>query len=418
MKKLTTLLTALAVISLFGTAFAQLDIGGDIKVLGFWEDNVTDADDDADDQEAFLRTETHLWFQADLSDNVTTKISVETDRVWSQDDAEGGQNDLDVFLEEAWIQMMYLYDSAFSVKLGRQFVEFGDGFIVGDSNPFSEETVADKGEWEVDPFDAVLVWYDGDDWILNLMGAKVVESGIGNDDTDVYGAYFSYSGAEEMVFDLYGFMAKIKSDVFGIDDADVYWVGARIAGTMVEGLSYKLEGTYEFGEAEDGDVDISAWAVEAGAKYMFDAEYNPWVGLTYVYLSGDDEPGDDDWEPFLAPFQNRVYGEIADPTVNGFGHDDDLTGGAHIFNLAGGFDVNEDVAVNLKYYYLMAAEDDVYGGEDEIGHEFDAYLDYQFSEETTATLAAGFAIPGDAVKEVFGTDDEAFFLRGAVKVEF
>jgi len=410
MKKLTTLLTALAVISLFGTAFAQLDIGGDIKVLGFWEDNVTDADDDADDQEAFLRTETHLWFQADLSDNVTTKISVETDRVWSQDDAEGGQNDLDVFLEEAWMQMMYLYDSAFSVKLGRQFVEFGDGFIVGDSNPSSEATVADKGEWEVDPFDAVLAWYDGDDWILNLMGAKVVESGIGNDDIDVYGAYFSYSGAEEMVFDVYGFMAKIKSAYMGITDADAYWVGARLAGTMVEGLSYKLEGTYEFGDVDAPvEGDISAWAVEAGAKYMFDAEYNPWVGLTYAFLSGDDDPLDDDFEDFMAPFQNRIYGEIADPWVNC---------NAHIFNLAGGFDVNEDVAVNLKYYYLMAAEDEVYGGEDEIGHEVDAYLDYQFSEETTATLAAGFFSPGDAVKNVLGTDDEAFFVRGGIKVEF
>ena len=287
MKKLTTLLTALAVISFIGTAFAQLDIGGDIKVLGVWTDNVTDADDDWDDQQAFLRTEMHLWFQADLSENVTTKVSVEADRPWNQDDVEGEQ-ELDVFLEEAWIQMMYLWDSAFSVKLGRQFIEFGDGFIVGDSDPFSEFSLNDKGEWEVDPFDAILAWYDGDDWILNLMGAKVSENRlVNNKDIDVYGAYFSYSGAEEIVFDVYGFMAKIKDNYMDLtSNADVYWVGARIAGTMVEGLSYKLEGTYQFGDINDSAQydDIKAWAVEAGAKYMIDAEYNPWLGLTYVFL--------------------------------------------------------------------------------------------------------------------------------------
>lgn len=414
MKKLTTLMAAFAVISFCGAAFA-LDIGGDIKVLGYWADNVTDNFDDTDDQEAYLRNETHLWFQADLSDNVTTKVSVEADRVFDQQDSENpgaADNDLELFLEEAWIQAMYLYDSAFSAKIGRQFVEFGDGFIVGDSAPGSEGSLNDKGEWEVDPFDAILVWYDADDWVLNLMAAKVVENRLVNNDIDVYGAYFSYNGVEDYVFDLYGFMAKIKSAYMGINDADAYWVGARMAGSAIDGLSYKLEGTYEFGDVDDpGDGDISAWAIEAGAKYMFDAEYNPWVGLTYVYLSGDDDAMDSDEEDFTAPFQNRTYGEIADPLVSC---------NAHIFNLAGGFDVNEDVAVSAKYYYLMAAEDEQYGGEDKIGHEVDAFLDYQFSEETTATLAAGFFAPGDAVEKGMAgrSDDTAWFVRAGVKVEF
>ncbi len=423
MKKTTTLLTALAVICFFGTTAFALDIGGDIKVMAYYSQDVSDINNDAQDEEAYLRTETHLWFKADLSDNVTTKISVETDRLFDQQDEENPgapDNDLEVFLEEAWIQMMYLYDSAMSVKLGRQFIEFGDGFVIGDSNPFSESDLNSKGEWEVDPFDAILGWYDGDDYVLNALYAKAVENRLTNMDTDLYGLYFTYTGVEDYVFDVYGFMINMKDDTLGLgsNDAQIYLVGARIAGSAIEGLSYKLEGNYEFGDVDDLDLDIKAWAIEAGAKYMFDAEYNPWVGLTYVYLSGDDDPADDDWEAYVAPFMNRTYGEIADIYVT---NDLDVViGGAHIFNLAAGLEVNEDVAVSAKYYYLMAAEDDPYAGEDKIGHELDAFLDYTFSEETTATVAAGVFLPDDAAQYIKETnqDDEAWFVRAGVKVEF
>jgi hypothetical protein len=355
-----------------------------------------------------------------------------------QENPGAADNDLEVFLEEAWIQAMYLYDSAFSAKIGRQFLELGDGFIIGDGAPDSEENLNKKGEGAVDPFDAIWGWYDGDDWVLNALMAKVVETGNQDEDADVYGLYFTYSGVEDWVFDLYGLFANIENDgaipeittsatdIRNIKpyNADIYIVGARIAGSALEGFTYKLEGAYQFGDIDvcyeeiamptgvwvdrKGDVDVEAWAIEAGIKYMFDAEYNPWLGFTYVYLSGDD--GDDDeYEDFITVFDNRVYGEIADPLVQS---------NAHIFNLAGGFDVNEDVAISAKYYYLMAAEDEVYCDEDDLGHEVDAFLDYQFIEETTATLAAGFFAPGDAVEKEYGGDDTAWFVRGGVKVEF
>jgi len=412
MKKTTTLLAALAVICFMGTSAFALDIGGDIKVLGYYGENVLDTNDDLDDQDDFLRLETHLWFQADLSDNVTTKVSVEADRAFDNyNQAEGGQNSLDVFLEEAWIQGAYLYDSAVSVKLGRQFIEFGDGFMIGDSQPFSEASLNSKGEWEVDPFDAILAWYDGDDWVLNLLFAKTIETNIADEDTDAYVAYFTYSGVEDYVIDVYGMYGNIESDVLlpAPGDANVWAIGARIAGSAIEGMSYKLEGVYEGGDIDvaGGDLDLSAWAVEAGVKYMFDAEYNPWLGFTYVFLSGDDDGlADGDLDAFIAPFANRTYGEILD-----------LSSNAHIFNLAGGLDVNEDVALTAKYYYFLADEDD-FMNDDNIGHELDAFLDYTFSEETTATLAAGVLLPEDVIENSNGEDDLAWFVRAGVKVEF
>lgn len=418
MNRITTIATALAVVCLLGTSAFALDIGGDIKVMGYYAEDVEDFGvDGSDDDDNFFRTEAHLWFEADLTDEVMTRISIETDRDWHTVEGEGSNNGLDTFIEEAYIQMGYLYDSAFSAKLGRQFITLGDGFIIGDGNPVSEASLNTKGEYETDPFDAILVWYDAEDWVLKLLYAQAFESRVMQDDTRFYTAYWTFTGIEEHVIDLYFVYADIESSaVLAVYDpalvsADVYAAGGRLAGSFYENFTYKLEALYEFGEVDYGgtDGDISAWAAEAGLKYAFDAEYNPWLGFTYVYESGDDDLGDTDTESFISLFEDRTYGEIFDPWTSS---------NVHVFNLSGGFDLNEDLALYAKYYYIMAAEDEVYGDEDDIGHELDVYLDYMFSEETSAMLAGGFAAPGDAVENVYGSDDTAWFFRAGVKVEF
>jgi hypothetical protein len=450
MNKVTVILAALAVV-MFGTstfaAMDHMDLGGDIKVLGYYGENVADFSDDSEegfsDQDSFIRTEAHLWFSADLSDNVMTKISVEVDRRWdgqsyegtyyeypysdydlssvgSEGYAIGSSDDLEVFLEEAFIQMSQMYDSSFNLKLGRQFIQLGDGFVVGDADPFSEFTLNTKGEYEVDPFDAIFGWFDGEDWVLDLIYAKVAETGTMRDDSDVWIAYFTYSGMENFAFDLYFLYANIETDALlssysyaGVDDSDLFAVGGRISGTAVEGLSYKLEGLYEFGEVEtqgsDDDGDLSAWAIEAGLKYVFESDYNPWIEFTYVFESGDDDLEDGDIDAFIPLFENRTYGEILD----GF-----TSSNVHVFNLGGGFNITPELSLYGKYYYIMAAEDQVYGEDDEIGHEFDAYLDYTITEEATAMLAGGFVSPGDAIEYLYGEDDSAYFVRAGVKVEF
>ena len=72
----------------FGTyAYADidnLDIGGDIMMEYFYgQDFDLNSSAGADDESDFLRMEAHLWFQADLDDNITARISLEVDRAYS-----------------------------------------------------------------------------------------------------------------------------------------------------------------------------------------------------------------------------------------------------------------------------------------------------------------------------------------------
>ncbi|HQH73326.1 MAG TPA: hypothetical protein PK360_14730, partial [bacterium] len=87
MKKVTFL--TLASFLMFGAVASQaaidnMDIGGDFMLEYFFGDNTIDLNNDVDDEIDFLRTEFHLWFQADLDDNVMVRISLEGDRAMNQ----------------------------------------------------------------------------------------------------------------------------------------------------------------------------------------------------------------------------------------------------------------------------------------------------------------------------------------------
>ncbi|HPA46075.1 MAG TPA: hypothetical protein PK395_09950, partial [bacterium] len=197
-----TLLALVAALAMFpGMARADisnLDIGGDLMLLFYWGDNTTDFSD-GDDEVDFLRSEAHIWFQADLEDNIMVRISLEADREMESIEGpdgtdptfipgdifdDGWTSDLDVFLEEAFLSIANIYDTSMSIKAGRMFINFGDNpeaedfnrfwggsLWFGDGNAASPTDISQMGTWEIDPFDAVLLEWDFDAAVIDAFYA-------------------------------------------------------------------------------------------------------------------------------------------------------------------------------------------------------------------------------------------------------
>lgn len=469
------LLLALAPVQTYA-AIDNLDIGGDIRTLGVYTDNVVDLSDDSDDQNDFLRLEAHIWFEATLADNVKAKVSFEVDRDWdSNATVEGTENgtnslfgsggDLNVFLEEAWIKIAYIYDSPLSLTFGRQFIQYGDGFIIGDSQPNSPQSLTNQGDWEQDPFDAIVASLDWDTLVLDLVYAKSVEEREADGDGDLAGMHLAFSGIEGHVFSLgYWFLRNEDADyarydkVAYADREDLHVIDVRGEGELfIPGLTYVAEFAYQFGDVERvvsdfRSDDISAFAAHAGLLYRPEMELSPFFGFDYYFLSGGDDYDDDENE-WRQVFENHTYGEIAEAYV---------LSNMHIFNFSVGLDNIADGkwAVALKYYYFLMDEEEgstgqaslptagpgyyygdyvakasngsypyapspyLTGEDDDFGHEIDLYVTYNFSESLVAKVVGGIFIPGDAI-EVYTYDDEdfedadnAYFVRGEVAVKF
>ncbi len=448
MKKVTIL--TMASFLMFGAVASQaaidnIDIGGDFMMEYFFGDNF-DLNNGANHQDEvdFIRTEFHLWFQADLDDNVMARISLEGDRALSQLQPNGLNNlnpdtvgDLEIFIEEAFVKVKDIGGYGFSVSAGRQFLNYGDdpladnfnqwwgpGFIIADSMTNDPLLLYQLGSYEIDPFDAIVLSWENEMYRVDVMHARDFEDNLAgpnnhtNDDATLWAIYGSYFGFENHQIDLYA-TYNDQNGAFGSMgfEGEKYIIGARAAGDITEEVAYKAEVAYQFEDATANNIeDADAFGAQAGINYHPGLEYNPNVGFIFTFLQQDG--ADNAMDGFNSPFEGKTYGLIAEGLMK------TLPGNPFtnmmVFNLNGGFEPMEDVAWTMDFYYFLMQEDVTFNNksDDDGGLEFDTQVDYRFNDNLTTFLGGGIYLPGNALENAYGKDDEAYFFRTGVKVAF
>ncbi len=443
-------LSALTIAALFGFASVanadidNMDIGGDVLVEYLYADNAVDLNDNGNDQTDFLRTEVHLYFQADLDDNVTARISVEADRALDQSRvtpnnnlATGNSNDLEIFLEEAFVQWKNAMGSNFNISAGRQFLNYGDNahadnyngwwgnsFVFGDARAVSPLNINQLGTFEIDPFDAAVFQYEAEMWtadIVYYIDTEELNNATTGSDGDAEGVllYGSYFGIEGHQIDLYYNFNQSNDPVFtgaiGFE-GDQHMIGARAAGDIMPTVAYKLEFAYQFQDQDAvAAIETEGFAVQGGVNYHPDMQYNPNVGILYTYFEGDNGSG------FASPFEAKTYGLLGEGFVRSTFGGGTFTN-MNVLNVYGGMEFSENIAGTLDFYYYLLDDDiTTVGGlsEDNGGFEIDGQIDYIVNSNMTAFLGGGLLIPSDAFElAVGGNDDEAYFIRTGFKVNF
>ncbi len=292
---------------------------------------------------SFFEQRTRLSVDADFTNNVRGFIEFDSIDTWGEDfrsdyltgaDGRAFTGD-DLELYQAFIDVDGMFGRPLRLRIGRQELEFGSGWLVG----------ADPGP---DPFvglsfDAIRLDYTLDEIQVTGWWAKVAERGIREQDgdTDFMGVYLTFSESgdaptqsglrleetifpihmlyhtmrhgpmrgrlahptEEVTFDLYwmylrdgasqndtNFIAPIEwlEDVFRLDDYDVtnlHTVGARGAGN-VNRFDWELEAAYQWGDADS----VGALFLPNGQIYGDDgASWNAWGGHTEIGYTVDGE---------------------------------------------------------------------------------------------------------------------------------
>lgn len=425
-----------------------IDIGGDFLFEYFFGDNF-DLRGNANDDVDFLRTEFHLFFQADLTDTITTRISLEGDRKTNSYNAitlnklDDNIGNLDLFVDEAFFTISDIGGSDFSASAGRQFLNFGDnpdstnynqwwgpGFIIADSRTNDPLLLSQLGSYEIDPFDAIVITHQSDSIQTNLFHARAVEedllgpSEVTDSDASMTALYASYFGIENNQIDLYAAYTDQNGPAGSLQfESDKWIVGGRTAGDISEEIAYKAEMAYQFEENDRNPAfEADAFGAQAGLNYHPQISYNPNAGLIYTYLQ--QEGMDETMSGFASPFEGKTYGMI----FEGISKQLSLTSpynpltNMHVFNLYGGFNPLDDLVLSLDFYYFQL--DDplalVSGQRTDknAGMEFDSQIDYQLNPNLKTFFGGGVFIPGDSLEDIRGNDDQAYFVRAGVKVSF
>lgn len=314
-----------------------LSWGADFRVRDeYYDTTVSLSEPAARSEQNVIRFRARLWTAVTPVTNVTFNARLAAEpREWTRPaftapyKAQQGMEWRYGIVDNLNVKWNNIADQPLSLTAGRQDMMFGDfwnWWLVADGTPgdgswtyfLDAMRVAYDAKSLKTKFDLVYLYQNArpDEWIGTLnahpAGWNSVDAGGGLEEyylteQDEQGviAYLSNKSIKNTTLDGY-FIYKGDSDAnlknarnltMG-DDASIYTLGARVAGTPGEHWHYSLEGAYQFGEKSDTfwktgksvreERDLAAYGGNAEVSYLLRDPVNNQAHLVFEYLSGDD----------------------------------------------------------------------------------------------------------------------------------
>ncbi|MBF0452592.1 MAG: alginate export family protein [Candidatus Magnetomorum sp.] len=426
-KLLVMILSAFLSMPAYAIDVSKIDFGGQVRVRGYQLNNMWDFNDDTDyDDWSVFRIKSSLSAKVDLGDGVTGFVQF-TNQTYGEGISDAGDNTSNkVFADNAYIQVNNFLDLPLTLKVGRQNLMYGSGFVLFDG----QSQMASTSVY----FDAVKFTYHITDTILlDAIYAKDQENNRADnpkDDITLSGIYLTVQECPIMKSKNELYVLRRQDDTMG---KDIGMVGFRTSNKLPVGLDYSLEMAYQTGDAwkmGNDTMDQKAFGGKFEAGLTLDMPVKTRLFAGYVINSGDDDPTDDEnnrWDVFYGGWPQ--YGDLLawkalnlyNPSTNTDGnvlakvdpgyHDlSTVVGEAPFSNLQmismGASSSYKNFSGKLtlaKLYFdkVVAPADDK-----AFGNYFQLSAKYSYSKALSFSMYAALLQPDDAFKAV-GADDDA-----------
>lgn len=387
----------------------RVTLNGRVRVRGYRLDNLWDFNDDEDtDRWSVFRIYGSLKATANIRDDVTAVVNIANQnygngvtnaKTWEEDNKSNK-----FFLDNAYINIRNIFGYPMDLRVGRQNMTYGSGFVIFDGN----SQLGSTSQY----FDGVkLSWHISPDLLLDAFYMSDEENNRDNesdDDIHLSGVYFTAS--KTPVF------GKLELYMLNRNDEtlnkDIWVLGGRISNKMENGFDYSLDAATQTGEATT-DVDQEAWGAKTEAGYTFTSSAaTPRVYAGLAYLSGDDPATEENegWDviyggwPQFGDLLGWIYVNVgAGNALSGVYDYNRMssTGGESVFSnlriatLGGSFKPMENVTVSASYSN-MAFNETYPGIDNDFGDYFQTVLKYQYNKQLSFRVYGNLLSPGDA----------------------
>ena len=456
MKKLWLVVALVTLGGLASRTYADVQnirLSGDIRLRAYFLDNAG-ADTAAGpagtfDQDkattSFISQRTRVSVEADLEDHVLVVVTLKAESLWGANDeavvgsgagtgvfASRINRSWDLGIDEAYVQLNEVFYTPATLKIGRQYLNYGHGLILSSA----------EQEYNFDAARLVLDYYP---LTIDLVGAEVVNSqafaatpnkflggAVGSADLLFVNARYELTDSIIKNVEAYfGWLAQGASGPAGcawsrvppsFNGASPWIIGLRGDLQPADGFQVWLEGAYEGGADGASDpVNIDAFLLNLGGRFtMKSTQWTPALNANYIYASGNFVP----WFDYAEGYNGYLF---APALAN-----------IHIFNLGGSIKPYENTTLSLQAYYYMRADGDTgvgfspsnpnadFGGlafaaqgdGDSLGWEIDSILGYDYSKDVRVQLVYGAFIPGGAFQKGDGSAAIVHEVRGELNVKF
>lgn len=431
---------------------SPLSWGADLRLRQIFIGNVGLNDESATADRTFQRYRARAWgaFSPTEQLDLSARLLWEG-RHYNKPDAE----DWPISGFEEWYSGGILFDRLMieatdigglplSLKLGRQDIILGNGWLVLDGSPIDgSRTIyfdAARATYQVDAIDTQI------DLIYLDQSADTGRfprplNGEVEDQTEQHetGAIvYARNSALVPSMDLDGYFIY-KHDRANLtprnirtnngapfpspsDAGDIYTLGARADGKLAPPWSLRAEAAYQWGTRNDRDLD--ALAFNGRVTYGLDDTRDSSLHLGYEYLSGDD-PGSGDDQAF-DPLWGRwpQWSELMIyqwPLETRVGEATNL----HRLNLGWTSKIHPTTLLTLDYHALWADEQSVrsaaqlanISGDGHFrGHLLTGWLKTKLNKHVSGHLVAEYLDPGDYYAEQ--RRDDAYFVRAELMLSW
>ncbi len=484
---LRMMMTPLVVLGLSGLAFAEtqnVKVSGSIDAYSFYRTNFDLLDNNdagvvpvtaavpsqshtgtvaqRSESDNFFMSITQVEVAADMTDNVSTVINLINQRDWNAEPLDGtgvpsaanqGNNEFDILLDLAYVQMKEIFYAPLTLTIGRQDLLFGRGFIIG-WNPQDPQSLFQADEFtQIQSFDAIRATLDFNPWTIDFVYSKLDENSTNaENDRDLYITNVNYKFAEYNAVAEGYYVGEVDKGTLstagtdgtnnsaGTKDNDTHTLGGRVQFDPISQITLGGELAYQFGDYRAGKAataafpparDRDAWGADLFGEYRWDNTWKPMLGLQYVYLDGETDlsaASTQSYSSWNGSFRGPIYGWYHDykevywatsaPNDQAAGQNQQ-----HI-SVYGTLQPMEDLKLTANYWYFWAVDDmhtttsnpNTSVLSDGIGHEIDLAAIYSYTEDVTFTFMADWFIPGDLYSSP--NDATATQLVSEVKVVF
>lgn len=482
--KLVKIVLVLALAFAFtGIAYAEtqsVKVSGDITARAFMRDNYdvnsrdANALDESTNSQSFLQSTAEVQIDADLTDNVTGVIRLLNQRVWGNgrysfgagSDAEinttgnSDNNAFNVAADLAYIELKEFLYSPLTVKIGRQDIWFGRGFIIGNSLIDPQGNLAAPEYTAINSFDAIRATLDYDPWTIDAVYAKIAERAVrADDDVNLMGINVGYVFDEyNAEAEAYYWMQQNRNPGATRDGSfttradrvsnDIHTMGMRGSFDPIEDWTIALEGALQFGNylGVNGQVserDRFAYAIDAMVEtrvFQDDYAWRPVLSAEYILYSGQTNEGNQagdvqsngnytgwnrmyrgKFDTAIREFQGSVYNTTQPMTAGDTNQ--------HQMLLRATVEPMDSVKVEgvyaLFWLYADYAQQNTANAQANsnrfVGQEVDMNVTWDYTEDVQFGLLTAWFMPGDAFSadtQGIGKKAIATDVVGTVKLSF
>lgn len=269
----------------------------------------------------YFRFRTRLWFQTDPWEWLSVYLRLTNEfRAFM---TPGRAEDLDeIVFDNLYFDLKRPFNLPISVRMGRQDIIYGKGFIMLDGTPQDGSRTnyfdAIKGTLHLDDIktniDALVIETNRTDRKFFRFNPTRTRALVENEIRS-YGYWITSKYFENMQLEQYYLYTDFSGQREQTNRVTEYkklnTFGGKVSGTICENFDYESELALQFGQVgRNDDEPVQAMAAYFTGTYNFPVKFKPSLSMSYHYLSGDDPDTRtrEDWDPLFGRWP--LYSEI------------------------------------------------------------------------------------------------------------